>query len=129
MCLYCLNFTEERRNIFPHSSLRGMICKSLHGSSRKNSITFRKRTIQLSNKILIANISIVILLILSKLVDGNTTPVPTFAPAETDAHTSTRMWLPLLSLPKTSSFPMRGAQAEKLPTFKIELRELTKDST
>lgn len=50
MCLYCLNFTEERRNIFPHCSLRSMICKSLHGSSRKNSITFRKRTIQLSKQ-------------------------------------------------------------------------------
>lgn len=49
MCLCCLNFTELR-SIFLHCSLRGMTCKSLQGSNRKNLITFRKRTIQFSEQ-------------------------------------------------------------------------------
>jgi len=130
MCLSYLNFTVKRRNILPHCSLRGMICKSLNGSSRENCITFGKRTMQLSEQ----NTS-------SKHFHCN------LACFEKASHLAMLLQYPRLhlqklmltqaqgcgflsspSLKQLSKFLTRGAQAEKFPTFKTELRELRKEA-
>lgn len=123
-CLYCLNFTEERRNLFPHCSLRGMICKFLHGSSTKNCITFKKRTVKLSeqntyskhfycNLVYFEQGQLAILL--------QYPPLHLQKPTLTQAHRCGFLHSP--SLKQLSSFPSRGAQTQKLPTFRTELRE------
>lgn len=130
MGLYCLNFTELRRSIFPHCSLRGMTCKSLHGRNRKNLITFRKRTIQLSeqnsySKHFHCNLvhfeqagPLAILLQYSRLHLQKL--------MLTQTHRCDFLYCP--SLKQFCSFPM-GVQNRKLTTFKIELRDLRKDPT